>query len=254
MVSLSSPALSTPTATTLPKSLKDNVSVKTSKNTISVMRPHVILMTALACLLYMTEAVQEENGFSFNTNTGMSWLKELTSDGSHAHSRKKRAIGLPPGSNVEVKWSISFPFDTFTFYKAKLQFALPIKIPFPAALIVGGKEGRRSDTLDYNNIEFVEEQQGAPQWYQPEEVSQQEWHSRTKRAARQERASVYTYLEALFDKASLAGRPVSGEEKEYDSFVEAELHGKLNGKCQERYNKCKTSPFDLLPYAVHTVL
>ncbi|XP_042235870.1 uncharacterized protein LOC121875385 [Homarus americanus] len=253
------------------------------------MRPHVILMTALACLLYMTEAVQEENGFSFNTNTGMSWLKELTSDGSHAHSRKKRAIGLPPGSNVEVKWSISFPFDTFTFYKAKLQFALPIKIPFPAALIVGGKEGRRSDTLDYNNIEFVEEQQGAPQWYQPEEVSQQEWHSRTKRAARQERASVYTYLEALFDKAgedgrscllrticdvaeapfdqgllgemlntlltaSLAGRPVSGEEKEYDSFVEAELHGKLNGKCQERYNKCKTSPFDLLPYAVHTVL
>ncbi|ROT85853.1 hypothetical protein C7M84_005198 [Penaeus vannamei] len=54
--------------------------------------------------------------------------------------------------------------------------------------------------------------------------------------------------------ASLAGRPDDGEhDRDYDHYIEAELHGKLNGKCEERYSKCKISPFDLIPNAIHTV-
>lgn len=59
----------------------------------------------------------------------------------------------------------------------------------------------------------------------------------------------------LTHRASLAGRGDTEEErKEFDHFIEAELHGKLNGDCDERYYQCKASLFDLLPYTVHNVV
>jgi hypothetical protein len=54
--------------------------------------------------------------------------------------------------------------------------------------------------------------------------------------------------------ASLSGRPDHPEESaEYDNYIEAELHGKLNGKCEERYSKCKKSPFDLIPQVTQQI-
>jgi len=176
---------------------------------------------------------------------------------------------------MEVKWSVNFPFDTFTSYKAKVQLALPIKIPFPEA-IVKPDSGRSDDGPTY----YANELQAQPGYY---DESQYTYHQRRRRQARSERHGIYQKLQAAFDKAgvngrhclfrticdvaeapfeqgilgemlnvmltaSLAGRPDHpNETSEYDEYIEAELHGKLNGKCEERYSKCKVSPFDLIP-------
>lgn len=256
------------------------------------MRLHQILAVALACVLHMTEALLEDTrDFSFGTSPGLSWLQEMTSGSSKLLSRKKRFIGLPPGSNIEVKWSLNFPFDTFTFYKAKIQLALPIKIPFPEKLIVGGDDKKRRSEGDSNALWGEDSRQDLQydHWYQQTD-NQMDLHLRRRRAARQERSSVYSYLEAAFHKAgmdgqscllraicdvgeapfdqgllgemintflsaSLAGRPDDPSEgNDYDRFIEAELHGKLNGRCEERYDKCKVSPFDVLPQLLPDVI
>ncbi|KAK3873221.1 hypothetical protein Pcinc_021747 [Petrolisthes cinctipes] len=226
----------------------------------------------------------ESNNFSYNTNSALNWLHDMLPGSNVAHSRKKRYLGFPQGSNLEVKWSLNFPFDTFTFYNAKFQLSLPIKIPFPEAFLVGGgkKEHHKRSVDEEENVEKMSPAAEGPS------TSLQAYYN-DRRAARQERSSVYTYLETAFEKAgvdgrgcllraicdvgeapfdqgllgemintllsaSLAGRPDDPSEgTEYDRFIEAELHGKLNGKCEERYNKCKTSPFDLFPDFVHSV-
>nr|XP_053637653.1 uncharacterized protein LOC128692527 [Cherax quadricarinatus] len=260
------------------------------------MNLHLFLMLALMCFLQTADALQQDNEFSYNTQASLSWLQGLMSGSSKPHSRKRRVIAVPVGSNLEVKWSLNFPFDTFTFHKAKLQLALPIKVPFPNAFIAGGGLGfgKRSIDAEYKDLQFVDSPNDITRpyahWYQVDHGNQLEWHSRSRRAARQERSALYNHLKAAFDKAgldgrscllrticdvaeapfeqglfgeminiiltpSLAGRPETKEErKEYDHIIEAELHGKLNGGCEERYHQCQVSLFDLLPYAVHQVL
>jgi len=235
----------------------------------------------LACLLQETESmgdadVASPDGFSWSTLPAMKWLNSLTAGDAEAHSRKKRSLLLPTGSSMEVKWSVNFPFDTFTSYKAKVQLALPIKIPFPEAIVK--PNNARSD--DGSDVYYTNELQAQPGYY---DESQYTYHQRRRRQARSERTGIYQKLIGAFDKAgvngrhclfrticdvaeapfeqgilgemlnvmltaSLAGRPDHPEEgAEYDDYIEAELHGKLNGKCEERYSKCKVSPFDLIP-------
>lgn len=240
-----------------------------------------VLGVYMACLFQETEssddAVQSPEGFSFATLPAMKWLNSLTAGDQEAHSRKKRSLLLPTGSSMEVKWSVNFPFDTFTSYKAKVQLALPIKIPFPEAIVK--QPTGRSD--DGGQEYYTNELQAQPGYYADE--SQYTYHQRRRRQARSERHGIYQKLQGAFGKAgvngrhcllrticdvaeapfeqgilgemlnvmltaSLAGRPDHPDEtKEYDDYIEAELHGKLNGKCEERYSKCKKSPFDLIP-------
>ncbi|XP_069989979.1 uncharacterized protein [Penaeus vannamei] len=232
-----------------------------------------LLVLLVAMAWRSTSAVEQE--FSRNTLPGMSWLREMITGEEAVHSRKKRFVGLPKGSSMEVKWSLNLPFDTFTDYTAKFQLALPIKIPFPDAIIASRRSDDNAEYEHYNYYQYDEDQLQV--------------HQRRRRQARQERSSIYTNMQAAFEKAgvdgrhcllrvicdvaeapfdqglmgellntlltaSLAGRPDDGEhDRDYDHYIEAELHGKLNGKCEERYSKCKISPFDLIPNAIHTV-
>lgn len=97
---------------------------------MSVMRLHLILVVALVCVVYTqtTEALLEETkDFSYGTKPGLSWFQELSAS-NRALSRKKRYVGLPPGSNVEVKsspptvllkqfftWSLTFSHEYVPF-------------------------------------------------------------------------------------------------------------------------------------------
>lgn len=79
-------------------------------------------------------------------------------------------------------------------------------MPFPEALIVANTNGkRRSDSRDGEQLPYSDssdDYQAYNDWYQ-QEVStsnQQEWHSRRRRAARQERSQVYDYLVAALEK------------------------------------------------------
>ncbi|XP_050702851.1 uncharacterized protein LOC126988565 isoform X2 [Eriocheir sinensis] len=55
--------------------------------------------------------------------------------------------------------------------------------------------------------------------------------------------------------ASLAGKPTQQEVEDdleveggsYLDYLEAEVEGQVRGRCGERYPKCVTSPFDILP-------
>ncbi|XP_053637761.1 uncharacterized protein [Cherax quadricarinatus] len=242
------------------------------------MRLHIFLVAVIIYLPQSTEAtVKQDTAFSYSTHAGLSWLQGLVS-GSKPSSRKKRVVGVPVGSNIEIKWAINFPFDTFTYYSGRIMFALPIKVAFPNSFMTGGL-GKRSGDADSDELEFME----CPD---PE----LDWHSKSRCVARKERLTLYKRLEAVFDKVemdgrkcllrticevaeapfdqglfgdllntlltpSLAGRPDTVEErKEYDHFLEAELHGKLNGRCEERFYQCHNSVFDLLPYAVQNLL
>ncbi|KAK3873219.1 hypothetical protein Pcinc_021745 [Petrolisthes cinctipes] len=184
------------------------------------------------------------------------------------HSRKKRAYQFPEGSNLEVKWGLNFPYNTYTLYHSKAVFAIPIKFPFPPELTFGP-----------TGIQELQERFG-----QGSEAEIQ-WLTRKKRAARQERLHLFNYVQILLDKAGVdggqcllraicdvgeapldqglfgemlnimlsaspAGRPESNEDSEYEKFIEAELHGRLNGGCETRYSKCKISPFDLVPQLI----
>ncbi|XP_068202953.1 uncharacterized protein [Palaemon carinicauda] len=240
--------------------------------TVPVMRLPAILLGLSVSMVLVTQA--EEFQTSANTLPGMSWLQELASGASSkAHSRRRRFVQLPKGSSMEVKWSINLPFDTYSDYKAKFQLALPIKIPFPAALVA-------SRSLD-----------GSPDYVFSEDFNHEVYdysnnitlYNRQRRAARMERTVIYNTIEgaieqigangrhcmlraicdvaeAPFDQgilgdiinalltASIAGRPVDPDEnQDYDTYIEAELHGKLNGNCEQRYIKCRVSPFDLIP-------
>ncbi|XP_066962804.1 uncharacterized protein [Macrobrachium rosenbergii] len=228
---------------------------------------------AVSTVLFL-QTQAEDFQTSANTLPGMSWLQELASGTSNeVHSRKKRFVQLPKGSSMEIKWSLNLPFDTYSDYKSKFQLALPIKIPFPAALVA-------SRSLE-----------GSPDYVFSEDFNHQVYdysnditlHNKQRRAARMERTVIYNTIEgaieqigshgrhcmlraicdvaeAPFDQgilgdiinalltASIAGRPVDPDEgPEYDTYIEAELHGKLNGKCEQRYYKCLVSPFDLIP-------
>lgn len=245
------------------------------------MRVLAALLAVVLCVIIAHTNAEDDGDrqTSFNTLPGMSWLREMALGSNQAHSRKKRSLLLPKGSNMEVKWSLNLPFDTFSEYKAKVQFALPIKIPFPAAIVAA----KRFD--DSANYEYQEYQQ------QPYTIDNNdaEYYSRKRRQARQERSSIYNTLEGALEKsgshgrhcllraicdvgeapfdqgilgeilnalltASVAGRAEDpSEDGQYDHYIEAELHGKLNGKCEQRYSKCKMSPFELLPQVLHTL-
>ncbi|CAL4122339.1 unnamed protein product [Meganyctiphanes norvegica] len=249
-----------------------------------------LVLVCVVGLVLLQETTSEEvdvpspDGFSFATLPAMKWLNSLTSgDPQEVHSRKKRSLLLPTGSSMEVKWSVNFPFDTFTSYKAKVQLALPIKIPFPEAIVKPADTGRSDTGFSGGN----DLQAYGPQYNDYE--TQYSYHQRRRRQARQERHGIYEKLQAAFGKAgvngrhcllrticdvaeapfeqgilgemlnvmltaSLAGRPDHPDEtKEYDEYIEAELHGKLNGKCEERYSKCKKSPFDLIPQVTQQI-
>ncbi|KAK8379350.1 hypothetical protein O3P69_019326 [Scylla paramamosain] len=163
---------------------------------------------------------------------------------------------------MEAKWSLNFPFDTFTFYKSKFQLGLPIKVPFPAAIIVGAGAGRKKRALGENE----------------DARNMLEEHQLRRKEARKERLQIYQYLEGVletplvstglarqgrgcllravcevaeapFDQGmigeminavltpSVAGRPGKEEEEEeeeeanrYHEYLEAEMQGKLEGK------------------------
>ncbi|XP_045596414.1 uncharacterized protein [Procambarus clarkii] len=244
------------------------------------------------CLLQTPEALIHENQYLFSTNSSQNWLHEVSSGRFQPLSRMKRVIGVPAGSFFEIKWSLNFPYDTYTFSKIKLQFGLPIRVGFPYGIVVGGA-GKRSVDAGYGEEEDVDgadhSTDSFAHWYQPKHSNQLELHEMARRAARQERLSFYNNLigtfnetgvdglscllrvicevaEAPFDQgllgelintlltASLAGHPDTEEErKDYGHFIEAELHGKLEGDCETRYYQCEASPFDLIPNAIHRV-
>ncbi|KAK4312102.1 hypothetical protein Pmani_016456 [Petrolisthes manimaculis] len=250
---------------------------------------YLLLGVVVVVGVCVVESLPQERNFSYNTKTALTLLNDIlpttTSNNNLTHSRKKRFLGLPRNSNFEVKWSLNFPFETFTFYKAKFQIALPITIPLAEGLLVGGagdgKQNKANKRSVIDPINVVLEEGSAPSIHA---------HYYNRKAARHERSSVYSYIEAAFEKAgedgrscllraicdvaevqfdqgllgemintvltaSLAGQPEDPTEgREYDRFLEAELHGKLNGKCEERYNKCKTSPFNLVPQIVHVIV
>lgn len=47
---------------------------------------------------------KEEANFSYNTNTALSWLHDMLPGSNVPHSRKKRYLGFPLGSNFEVMY------------------------------------------------------------------------------------------------------------------------------------------------------
>ncbi|XP_045109456.1 uncharacterized protein LOC123503608 [Portunus trituberculatus] len=235
-------------------------------------------------LLLLTRAQQqeeeeeEEGGVEIRTG-GLSWLSEIAASSNQPHHRAKRFFGFPEGSNMEAKWSLNFPFDTFTFYKAKFQLGLPIKVPFPAALIVGAGAGRKK--------------RGLGEAEDPRNVLED--HRIRRQEARKERLQIYEYLEGVLETAGVSGRScllraicevayapfdqgmvgemvntvltasVAGkihtqeeeeeeEEARYHEYLQAELEGRMEGKCNKIYRKCEISPFDMLPNVVHRVL
>ncbi|XP_053637654.2 uncharacterized protein [Cherax quadricarinatus] len=193
---------------------------------------------------------------------------------------EKPYVGFPPGSYMEIQWSANLPFDTFTYYDAVLRIGVPIKFPFPEIVILDVEE--RSARSQVEEGEGVHSTHGVRDRLLQKLV-------RSRRIARQERTTLYRRMEdalqdagvdgascllraicevaeAPFDQgligdvintlltASLAGRPDSPEEgTDYEVFLEAELHGKLAGRCEERYHQCHTSPFDLIPNVHHTL-
>ncbi|XP_069946232.1 uncharacterized protein [Cherax quadricarinatus] len=262
------------------------------------MKIHLFLAGALMHLSHTTAAMEQDSEVSYSREAGLTWLRELAADNSKILSRNRRVIGIPLGSNIEVRWSLNLPFNTFTLYGGVLNIGIPVKFPMPEAFIVGGSFKKRSvggpdegpDDFPNDNPDIID---ALPErytyWYQNDKGSQLERYSRSRRASRQERLFLYKYMETAFNKAgvdgrtcllraicevadapfdqgllgkmintflaaSTAGRPDTVEErKEYDLFIEAELHGKVTGRCEERYHQCHTSPFDLIPYMVHTL-
>lgn len=81
-----------------------------------------------------------------------------------------------------MRWSLNFPFNTFTLYHSKAVLAIPIKFPFPPELTFGPTGPQINDRFDYS----------------PEGKIQ--WITRKRRAARQERLHLYDYIEILLDK------------------------------------------------------
>lgn len=59
----------------------------------------LLLLVALA----WRSASAEEQEFSRITLPGMSWMREMITGEEAVHSRKKRFVGLPKGSSMEVR-------------------------------------------------------------------------------------------------------------------------------------------------------
>nr|XP_045596879.1 uncharacterized protein LOC123757354 [Procambarus clarkii] len=254
------------------------------------MRPHLLVVSAVMCLLQATEATLKQDSEFSNPGTGLKWLRELTSGILQPLSRQKRVIGLPVDSIYEMEWSLNFPFDTYTFYRSKLRLAIPVTIPFSSGIIAAG----RKRSVDFDAGQMVAATDSSTHsyslWPQTSHEDHHERHSRARRAARKERSAIYKRLEdvlhevgvdgrscllravcevaeAPFDQgivggminrvltASLAGEPNTAEEgREYEVFLEAERLGRQTGRCEEHFPQCKTSPFDLIPYALHSVV
>nr|XP_053637760.1 uncharacterized protein LOC128692598 [Cherax quadricarinatus] len=252
----------------------------------------VFLVIVIMYVLETRGALSEASELSRKMTVSERWLKQLLAAIFQPHSRQKRVIGLPLDSFHEVEWSLNFPFDTFTFYRSKLRLAILIHSPFPVGITVKRRKRFANVTLD--DIQFLDDPfditRPLAHWHPAEHGDPVQWHSKSMRAARQERASLYKHLEDLFRKAgmdghncllrmicevadapfdqgltgeminrlltaSVAGQPDSTVEgTEYEVFLEAELHGKLTSRCEERYHQCHTSPFDLIPYVNHTLI
>ena len=165
--------------------------------TSCLLLPLLLLLSLLGCSHAQLPEVSQ------GTLPGLSWLQEMLVGEDKVHSRRKRFVGLPEGSNIEVspmsygkafgdllhcvgpmiqstlscklqflpsyaptvlcieprslvaslpqvKWSLNLPFDTYTEYKSKVQLALPIKIPFPDAIV----QNRRLD--DAADVQYVD--------------------------------------------------------------------------------------------------
>ncbi|KAK3873218.1 hypothetical protein Pcinc_021744, partial [Petrolisthes cinctipes] len=163
---------------------------------------HLVCLVVGVCVVESLPS--KERNFSYNTKTALSLLNDILPPTSNnlTHSRKKRFLGLPRNSNLEVKWSLNFPFETFTFYKAKFQIALPITIPFAEGLLIGGaagagKQNKANKRSVIDPINVVLEEGSATSIHA---------HYYNRKAARHERSSVYSYIEAAFEKAGEDGR------------------------------------------------
>ncbi|XP_066962801.1 uncharacterized protein [Macrobrachium rosenbergii] len=234
-----------------------------------------VLLAVIASIVRFRQTQAGDFQTTASTSVGRSWLQELVSGTSNnVHSRKRRFIQLPASSIMELKWSINFPYDTYSEYKAKWQVAFTSRLPFPAPFLVG----RRLE--------------GSPDYVFSEDFNQNSLDNSNgtaripdgpRSAARREKTAIYKGLEGAFEKvgghgrhcllraicdiaeapfdqgfvgeminsiltASIVGHPEDPEESEdYKSYLQAELHGKLNGDCAGRYVKCKVSPFDVVP-------
>ncbi|XP_050702849.1 uncharacterized protein LOC126988564 [Eriocheir sinensis] len=234
---------------------------------------------------------EEDHGNYTHSPVGLSWLQEIasTSTSNQPHSRAKRFMGFPEGSFIEAKWSLNFPFDTFTFYKAKLQLGVPIEIPFVDTILVQGDEaditgggGKRKRRRRRRKVVSGGGENALAEMRLKE--------------ARMEKLEIYRHLEntvemaglpgrscilraicevaeAPFDQGMLgemvntmltpskAGRPSMKEEEEeeeeeqlFHQYLEAEVLGRLEGRCGRAYEGCGSSPFDLMPNVMHLVL
>ncbi|XP_068202954.1 uncharacterized protein [Palaemon carinicauda] len=233
----------------------------------------LIRLTMSIVLFLQTQAEIFET--SANTSKGMSWLQELASGtSSKAHSRKRRFIQLPKSSTMELKWSINFPFDTYSDYKAKWQLAYANRLPFPAPMVAVAR--RLDENPEYMNSEDVNQNS----YDYNNDVTPSNWQQGTPQ---RERTVLYKTLEDAIERvgghgshcllraicdiaeipfdqgiigemintfltASIASLPEDPKDsEEYETYMEAELHGKLKGNCEQRYNKCRVSLFDLIP-------
>ncbi|KAK7017066.1 hypothetical protein SK128_006331 [Halocaridina rubra] len=235
--------------------------------------------------IYTNVSNSFENRVSFRES---SWARETKIQQVHKISRKKRLARFPVGSDMELKWSINVPFPSYTDYGLYFKISLPIKVPFPDFLspdpIVRADEDETLYIDEYKN----DYQYPLYDQHFYTEDSNLNWISQRKRDARTERKVIYTQLEEALENigsngrqcllraicdigeaplelgilgeiintiftASSAGRSKDpSEDNSYDTFIEAELHGKLNGDCAMRYPDCKVSPFDLIPYLIQT--
>ncbi|XP_064085245.1 uncharacterized protein LOC135200529 [Macrobrachium nipponense] len=234
-----------------------------------------VLLGLIVSIAVFSETQAGDFQTTANTLVGRSWLQELVSGTSNnVHSRKRRFIQFPKATIMEVKWSINFPYDTYSEYKAKWQVAFTSRLPFPAPFYVarslkGRPDHVSSEDFNHNSLDYRNDTARIP------DVPQS--------AARREKTAIYKNLEGAFEKvgghgrhcllraicdiaeapfdqgfvgeminsiltASIVGHPEDPEEsEEYESYLQAELHGKLHGDCAQRYVKCKVSPFDVVP-------
>ncbi|KAK8379748.1 hypothetical protein O3P69_019628 [Scylla paramamosain] len=166
---------------------------------------------------------------------------------------KRRYLALPVGSNIEIKWSMNFPFNTFTLYEAAAALAIPIKIPIPDSLVLEEEQVFKRSISQYAgarraNLDAIR-----------------------KGEDRREKIYVYNYFESAFGKAGMAGRScvlraicevaeapfdqgllgelvntmltpsLAGKPTEeeawmnYTDYLEAEVHGRVVGRCGHRY-------------------
>ncbi|XP_045109446.1 uncharacterized protein LOC123503602 [Portunus trituberculatus] len=216
--------------------------------------------------LWRSENLMDLSSSSSSSSSSFS----SSSSSSVSLSRKKRYLALPVGSNIEIKWSMNFPFNTFTLYEAATTLAIPIKIPIPDSLVLDEERVKRS----------LSQYQGSQRVILDAIRGKED---------RREKAYLYNYFESAFGKAgmsgrgcvlraicevaeapfdqglfgelvnamltpSLAGKPTKEEAwLQYTDYLEAEVHGEVVGSCEEKYLNCTVSPFDVLHEAVYRI-